>query len=284
MMPEDNPDSRNVTNLKTELRELKKKSEKYKNIVVTGKVTVEQIQKFNKDLEYSKLIQHFTQIVLIGLGVPTHRINYTITDSQSGSQVNRAYEGYYKKISFYQRLIENQINKDLFKPFFKVELRFNRSYKIDEMREAQIAQILSQIGAVTIEEIRDSIGYDPELPKGTMPNKTGDDNRIDFNEDKKREQGQDNNPKKPDANTDNKLKSFQNEVDVSFNEFVIIVERMVGMGAFNKAKILYRETEDYFTLYFNDSSWVYKAVINKSTIDVDAFRYERLTHAVKIQY
>jgi HK97 family phage portal protein len=210
MMPEDNPDSRNVASLKTELRELKKKGEKYKNIVVTGKVEVKELLKFNKDMEFAKLIQHFTQIILIGMGVPTHRINYTITDSQSGSQVNRAYEGYYKKISFYQKLIENQFNKDLFIPFFKVEMKFNRAYKIDEMREAQIAQILAQIGAVTIEEIRDRIGMDPEIPEGTMPIKVGDQNSIDFEADKKREQGRENNPKPVDSEMDNKLKTFGN--------------------------------------------------------------------------
>jgi HK97 family phage portal protein len=283
-MPEDNPDSRNFEQLVKELRELKKKNEKFKNMVVTGKVDVEQIQKFNKDMEFAKLIQHFTQLVLIGLGVPTHRINYTLTDSQSGSQVNRAYEGYYKKISFLQRLIENQLNKDLFIPFFKVKIKFKRSYKIDEMREAQIAQILSQIGAVTIEEIRDRIGMDPELPAGTMPGVTGDQNSIDFNADKKREQGQDNNAKRPDSNMDNKLKSYSNEVDVSFPEFVMIVERYTGDGAFNKAKILYRETADEFIIYFNDGSWVYKSVVNKANIDVEAFRFERLGNAIKVKY
>ena len=284
MMPEDNPDSRNVQALKTELRELKKKDQKFRNIVVTGKVDVKQLMKFDKDMEYSKLIQHFTQIILIGMGVPTHRINYTITDSQSGSQINRAYEGYYKKISFYQRLIENQLNRDLFIPFFKVELKFNRAYKIDEMREAQIAQILAQIGAVTIEEIRDRIGMDPEIPAGTLPIKTGDQNNIDFNADKKREQGQENNPKKPDANIDNKLKSFQNEIDVGFEEFTSIVEKFTGEGGFALAKLLYRETEDSFVLYFNDGSWVYKSIVLKSSIDIEAFKFEKLRNAVRIKY
>lgn len=283
-MPEDNPDSRNFELLKKELTELKKKDQKFRNLVVTGNVGVQQIQKFNKDMEYSKLIQHFTQLVLIGLGVPTHRINYTLTDTQSGSQINRAYEGYYKKISFYQKIIENRLNKDLFLPHFKTELKFNRAYKLDEMREAQIAQITSQIGMMTIEELRDRMGLDPELPKGTLPNSIGDQAAINFDEDTRRQQGRDANPKVDPINTDNKLKSFTNEVDVSFNEFVLIVERYTGLGAFNKAKILYKETADEFILYFNDSSWVYKAIVNKSDIDETAFRVERLTSAVKIKY
>lgn len=278
-MPEDNPDSRNFKLLKDGLKQLKKKNEKYKNMVVTGKVDVEQVAKFTKDMEFSKLIQHFTQIILIGLGVPSHRVNYTITDgsSQAGSGVNRAYEGYWKKIGFTQRLIENQLNQKLFWPIFKVRLKFNRSYKIDEMREAQIAQILSQIGAVTIEEIREKIGYDPEMPKGTKPIVTGDQNNINFAQDKKREQGQDNNPKQPDAQNDNKTKDVQKSiadgvVEVDYSKFVTIVERYVGTGNFDKAKVLYIETEKEIKMFFNDNSWKYKCVVVKNSDNIDGLR------------
>lgn len=283
IMPEDNPDSRNYKLLKENLKDMKKKDEKHRNLLVTGKIDAKEIAKFNKDMEFSKLIQHFTQLILIGMGVPTHRINYTLTDSQSGSQVNRAYEGYYKKISFVQKLIENQLNKDLFSHFGKIRIKFNRAYKIDEMREAQIIQVLSQVGAITIEEARDMIGLDTEMPKGTMPKRTGDDNSIDFNEDKKREQGQDRNPKSPDANMDNKLKSVQDAVLVDFDKFVMAVERMAGLGNFDKAKVLYKEYGDLFVLFFNDMVWTYKTIVYKSEIDVEKFRVERLSRAILIR-
>lgn len=283
-MPEDNPDSRNFELLKKELAELKKKSEKFRNMVVTGNVQVQQLQKFNKDMEFSKLIEHFTQIVLIAMGVPTHRINYTLTDTQSGSQVNRAYEGYYKKISFIQRLIENSLNKDLFSKI-KVDLIFNRAYKVDEMREAQIVQILSQIGVLTVGEIREKMGYDPEIPKDSqMPISTGDQNNINFNADQRTQQGRDNNAKRPDAKLDNKLKSLDNCLDVSFEEFVTIVEKYVGTGNFDNAKLVYNETPEAFLIYFNDGSWKYRAIVQKKDLDVEKFKFEKLRNAVKILY
>jgi HK97 family phage portal protein len=207
-MPKDNPDSRNFKNLKSELTEMKKKGNKHRNLVVTGEVDVEQINRFTKDMEYSKLITHFTQLVLIGLGVPSYRINWTVGEKQQGSQVNRAYEGYYKKISFIQKIVELSLNAELFGPYFKVKLKFNRAYKIDEMREAQIVQILTQVGAITLEEARDLMGMEPKIPAGTRPVRTGDQNNINFGEEKKRDQGQDNNPKQPHAGNDNKLKEM----------------------------------------------------------------------------
>jgi len=190
-MPEATPDDRNVKKLESELRELNKKENKYKSLVVTGNVDIEQVNKFNKEMEFRQLIQHFTQLVLIALGVPAHRVNLTIDVRQIGGAVNRAYEGYYKKISFIQKILENALNKNLFQAFH-VTMKFNRAYKIDEMREAQIVQILTQIGAITIEEARKLMGLEPELPQGIEPKKTGDDSRVDFREDKKREEGREN--------------------------------------------------------------------------------------------
>jgi len=398
-MPEDNPDSRNYTLLKKELKELKKKEEKFRNLVLTGKVDVEQLQKFNKDMEYAKLIQHFTQIILIGYGVPSHRINFTLTDKQVGSQINRAYEGYYKKISFMQKIIEIMLNTELFHRYWKVKLKFNRSYKIDEMREAQIIQILTQVGAVTIEEARDMMGLDPEIPKGTMPNATGDNMGIDFNADQRTQQGQDNNPKSPDSKMDNKTKDFVEElsllkknyenkfieekvmlrqelerkreeldkekegikeqgksqldlqkanlekeyiarlnaielqmkkdlnvekaklmketkpqvikvksmpdkdlkkmykqvmsgvkklnsektfgdvVEINHVQFEIIVERY---GGFGKAKVLYKEDDNEFRLYFNDGTWKYCTIYSKKGLNVERFRVEVLPFALRI--
>jgi phage portal protein BeeE len=69
-LPEATPDDRNYELLKTELKELKQKANKYRSLVTTGPITVEQVNKFNKDMEFAKLIQHFTQLILMGMGVP----------------------------------------------------------------------------------------------------------------------------------------------------------------------------------------------------------------------
>ena len=280
-LPEDSPDSRNYKNLKKELKELKRSKNKYRVLLTTGKLTAEQINKFNKDMEYVKLIQHFTQIVLIAMGVPAHRINLTMDVKQVGGAVNRAYEGYYKKIGFMQKIIEIIFNADLWS-YFNVKMKFHRAYKIDEMREAQIAQIAAQVGFMTIEEIRERLGMEPKLPKGTMGNKTGDDNRIDFKEDKRQEQGRQptNEPK-----TDNKvkvMKSFTDSLEISFENFVLVVENKMGEDGFDKAKIFFLETPNEFILFFADENWKYKAKVSKSDINVEQFMLERLRNAIRI--
>lgn len=170
-MPDSTPDDRNYKNIVQELKNLKKQSNKYRSMVVTGNVTAEQVSKFNKDMEFAKLIQHFTQIVLMFMGVPAHRVNLTIDVRQVGGAVNRAYEGYYKKIEFMQKVIENSLNVELWEPF-NVEMKFNKVYKIDEMREAQVIQILTAAGLITVEEAREKMGLEPEKPKGTEPIRT----------------------------------------------------------------------------------------------------------------
>lgn len=209
-LPEENPDSRNYKLLKKEIQEMKKSKNKHRILLTTGKLVAEQINKFNKDMEFSKLIMHFTQIILMAMGVPAHRVNLTMEIKGSALELGKVEAGYYKKIAFMQKLIENDLNSELFREF-NVKMKFNRGYKIDEMREAQIAQIMSQIGAMTTEEIRERIGLEPKMPSGTTPNSVGDDKAIDFEQDKKRIQGRDKPKPIP---TDNKVKKLKIQKEV----------------------------------------------------------------------
>ncbi|MHA1876678.1 MAG: phage portal protein [Promethearchaeota archaeon] len=281
-MPDAKPGDRNYELLKKELKELRKTSNKYRSLVLTGNVSQEQVNKFNKDMEFSNLIQHFTQLILIAFGVPAHRINYTIDVKQVGGAVNRAYEGYYKKINFMQNIIQNQLNRDLWNNF-NVEMKFKETYKIDEMREAQIVQIATQSGLVTVEEAREMMGLDPKMPKGTIPKALGDDKRIDFDRDQRAEQGREETPA---DHTDNKLKmikSYSDALSVGWADFVKIVENKIGAGEFANANILYYETPEEFVLFFHDGNWRYTSRIPKSEIEVERFRLEKLRNAIKIK-
>jgi len=279
-MPEENPDGRNYKLLKRELRELKKKDEKYRSMVLTGQVEVDQVNKFNKDMEFAKLIEHFTMKVFMGLGVPPHRVHYmSSTGKDPAAQVvGKVETGYYKKISFIQKGIENTLNKELWS-IFDVAMQFKRSYKIDEMREAEIIRILSEIGAITIEEAREKIGMDPRIPKGTMPKSIGSDKSIDEAKDKKREQGIDQEPKNT---VDNKLKSlnksFSDAVLIDLPSFIAVVEHQVGLGDFSKGNVMYVETADEFILFFSDGKWKYKTKLPRS----EEFKTERMYNFIKI--
>lgn len=209
LMKKEHPNSPNYEKLKSELKELKKSTNKWKSICLTGEVESKEIQKFNKDLEFAKLISHFTQIILMAYGVPAHRVNLTIDVRQIGGAVNRAYEGYYKDINFDQQCIQETLNRDLW-GFFGVRMNFKETYKIDEMREAQIVQILAQIGTHTIAELREKMGDEPEIPEGDMPNKTSPTFGNTATDPNQPLDAKD--PNKPENQTDNQLKSKIQEV------------------------------------------------------------------------
>jgi HK97 family phage portal protein len=283
MMPDESPGGRNYKLLKKELRDLRKKGEKYKSLVLTGNVQNEQVNKFNKDMEFAKLIEHFTINIFVGLGVPAYRVNYTPQQKDVAAQnLGKLETGYYKRIAFLQKSWESILNKHLWS-LFNVKKTFKRSYKIDEMREAEIIRILTEVGAITLEEARERIGMDPEIPKGTMAKTIGSDKRIDMDKDKKREQGTDTEQK---DKMDNKLKSvsksFMDAIDVPFSNFVIVVEHHVGINNFDKGKVLYIETPDSFTLYFSDGIWKYKTVVDKNKVNNEQFKTERLRNFIKI--
>jgi len=223
-MPNENPESPNYKNFLAQLQKLKKTRDKFKSIVTTGEINSQQIIKFNKDLEYEKLIKHFTNIVLSALGVPAKRINM-IFEKDTASGNARDFEGYYKRINFLQRIIADKLNSELW-TYFDAEMRFNEAYKLDEMREAQIAQIASQAGFMTIEEIRDRFGLNPEM-KGNLPKRLGDDTKINFEQDKKAQRGQ---VQEPEPKIDNKLKEikpfslFNSPKDIFLSPKIILKE------------------------------------------------------------
>jgi len=287
LMPEEPPNGRNYKFIKKELRDLKKKNEKYRSMVLTGNVEPKEVNKFNKDMEFAKLIEHFTQLIFMGLGVPATRVNYSVQQKDAtAQQAGKVEAGYYKKIAFIQKNIETKLNKELWS-LFNVRKKFNRAYKIDEMREAQIIQIATQSGIMTVEEARERIGMEPKIPEGqTMPKPLGDDKAVDFRQDKKEEQGI---PKKPKDKTDNKVKALMlrkgldESISVSYGDFYSLVENRIGPGNFTKAKVLYLETPEQFILFFSDESWKYKCNIDKNSINVEQFKVEYLQNFVRLK-
>jgi len=218
-MPDEHPDSPNYKKFKQELKELKKSADKFRNLIITGNITAQEIAKFNKDMEYNKLIQHFTQLALVGLGVPSHRVHYVTTaEKTQGSQTNRALEGYYKRITFLQKIVEENLNVELWEPF-NVDMKFKMAYLNDATKQANIVQILSQIRAITTSEARDMMGLDPTVPKELKQEleATGDDNTINEDENERMEEGQPNN-EAPAPPVDNKLKELQEMVEKSILE------------------------------------------------------------------
>ncbi len=157
-------EDRNYQVLKQELKELKRKENKFRGLITTGPTNVTTIDRMNKDLQFKELIRHFTQIILMAFGVPPHRIDWTVEVRQGAEAVNKAFESYFKNIAHLQNILEYYLNKQLW-TYFNVVMRFKRGYRIDELREANIVAILLDRDAITIEEARKMMGMEEKKPK-----------------------------------------------------------------------------------------------------------------------
>lgn len=164
-------EDRNYQALKEALNEGKKKENKWRAIITTGPTNVEQIQPFTKEMQFVEMIKEFKVTVLMALGVPPERVN---PQKSEGDNKLSDYQGYFKKINFLQRIIEETLNKELFSSFGDVKIRFNRSYKIDELREANIISILVDRGLISVEEAREKIEMERKMD-GKPPKQRGQD-------------------------------------------------------------------------------------------------------------
>jgi HK97 family phage portal protein len=282
-LPDSTPGDKTYNFVKKEMNEMKDRKQKHRSLIATGNMTITEINKWKKDMEFPNLIRHFTQLILMGWGVPPYRVNYVMDMKTSDQQTGKIETGYYKNISFTQKSIENALNKYLWAQF-KVKMKFRRAYKIDEMREAQIIQLLSTTGALSMEEARERMGMEPEM-KGEPLNAVGDDKAIDFESDKKRESG-DKKVDEPKDTTDNKLKqlikkSVNEAIEISWFDFKRVVEQKVGEDNFSRGKVFFKENYDtnQYILYFNDGQWTYTTRVDMTP----EFRELYIPSAIRIK-
>ena len=271
-------EDRNYQVLKQALKEGKKKDNKWRAIITTGPTDVNQIEPFSKEMRFVDLVKHLTEVVFMALGVPPQRVNPT---SAEGTQNElKAYEGYFKKINFLQQIVEEPIN-ELLSEFGKVELSFNRSYKIDELREANIVAILADRRLITEEEARRMMGMEEEK-EGTEINEVGQDrdtSALEGEDTRKPEEEELSEPQNREDKPDNKIsgktitrlsKKYNGAMEVAWVDFKSLVERLMP---FQDANVLYQETNNQLVLYFHDGKWAYKCKLNKEDIDIEEFKY-----------
>ena len=159
-------DDRNYQLLRKQLQELKKKKNKLKSILTTGKLNTTQIQAFAPQDQISEIIKYFTSIILFAWGVPPHRVPFI---QQKISQTPKESDnGYFKSIDYMQDILQAQFNKQLWGEF-NVRMKFNKSYRIDELQQATVCTMMMDRNAITVEEAREKVGFVPQLPNGTMP-------------------------------------------------------------------------------------------------------------------
>lgn len=137
------PNSPTMETVKQTIQQYASLQNKWKSMLLTGKVTVNEINKLNKDMEFRELARYITQVIVMTWGIPGNRLSDMLIE-KGVRGATASSEGYYRKISHIQDLIEDLVNIDLLADF-EVRLKFNRTYKQDEEREVQIKKIQTDI-------------------------------------------------------------------------------------------------------------------------------------------
>lgn len=135
---ESSPNATNVKLLVQQLQKYKNPLEKHGNTVITGKLNIDKLNEWNKDMEFRQLGIYYTGVLALALNMPMSRVASIVgAEVKSGSE-DLSDSGYWRKIAEAQDYWEQLFNTQLFMPYFKVEYKFKRSYLQDEIRETQI--------------------------------------------------------------------------------------------------------------------------------------------------
>jgi len=138
-LPNANPNSPQFKRMKESLEEYKDLTNRSRVMLIGGEGSDIKPTVLNSMVltpEFKELAKWVTQIIIALWGIPSSRIPNLVSAIGGDSGRQSSDEGYYRKIAHLQDLLEDLINSQLLDEY-GVELKFNRSYKQDEIREAQ---------------------------------------------------------------------------------------------------------------------------------------------------
>lgn len=145
MFPSDQANSDNFKKNKAEIKRFYN-TKRRGNMLIAGEMTREQINDWNKDMEFRKLFILYVGSIAFAFGMPLHRIQAILGgDVKSGAgSSDLSDSGYWHAIYEAQDYWENLLNVNFWNPEFGVDMEFKRSYLQDTFRETQAMQLSLQ--------------------------------------------------------------------------------------------------------------------------------------------
>jgi len=179
ILPKELAGSKNHKYLIDTLTKYKKIQNKHGNLVFTGDLTIEKLMEIEHQMENKDLGLYLTSVLAMMYGVPVNRIPFLVGKAAAGGDSGGlADTGYWRKISVWQSKLEGPYNRDLWIPYFGVEMKFRRGYLQDEVRETQnemqrtsVAEQRLGLGLWTIEEAGSYLNIDQEIIKQAQEQK-----------------------------------------------------------------------------------------------------------------
>jgi len=171
ILPKELAGSKNHQYLIDTLTKYKKIQNKHGNLVFTGDLTIEKLMEVEQQMENKDLGLYLTSVLAMMYGIPIGRIPFLVGKAASGGDAGGlADTGYWRKISVWQAKMEGTYNRQLWIPYFGVEMKFGRGYLQDEVRETQnamqmtsVAEQRLQLGLWTIEEAGSYLKIDEDV-------------------------------------------------------------------------------------------------------------------------
>jgi len=186
ILPKELAGSPNHKYLIDTLKKYKKIQNKHGNLVFTGDLTVQKLMDVDQQMENKDLGLYLISVLAMMYGIPVNRIPFLIGKAAAGGDSGGlADTGYWRKISVWQSKLEAVYNRELFIPFFGVEMKYRRGYLQDEVRETQnemqktqIAEQRMNIGLWTAEDAGEFLNIDVEIIKKAQEEKKKRDEEI----------------------------------------------------------------------------------------------------------
>ena len=149
ILPHEMANSDHVKALEQSLKDFK--GVKRGNLVFTGEVNPLKLNTM-KDMQFRQLAVYYSAVMAFSFGMPAGRMSTILKLELKGKgEDDLADSSYWRQISSGQDYHETLFNTQLFNPFFNVNIRFNRSYKQDEIREVQREMFAADAGMKMIE-------------------------------------------------------------------------------------------------------------------------------------
>jgi len=179
ILPKEIAGSQNHQYLIDTLKKYKKIQNKHGNLVFTGDLTVQKLMEVDQQMENKDLGLYLISVLAMMYGIPVNRIPFLVGKAAAGGDSGGlADTGYWRKISVWQSKLEAVYNRELFVPFFGIEMKYRRGYLQDEVRETQnemqktqVAEQRMNTGLWTAEEAGDYLDIDQEVIKKAQAEK-----------------------------------------------------------------------------------------------------------------
>lgn len=133
-LPDEGPNDQNYEMVKKTVAKYRQLQNKYRDLVLTGNIEVEDMNSIGDSMEFRELAQYVTNVLIMAWGVPPTRVGTDIGKSSRGTQLS--HEGYFKRVKRLQNKYEAFLNEELFEPVFSVRIQFNHPDTKHEIREA----------------------------------------------------------------------------------------------------------------------------------------------------